>query len=39
MGMLEIRVPFGILFIKVPCYIGDSKWGPSLENYPSGDFP
>ena len=39
MGMLapkwlvfKIRVPFGVLFIMVPYYIGDPR-DPNLENY------
>ena len=33
--VLENRVPFGILFIRVPYYVGDLKGDPSLENYPN----
>ena len=31
---LYIRVPFRVLIIRVPHYIGDLKWDPNLENYP-----
>ena len=30
-----MRVPFRVLFIRVPYYIGDLKRDPNLENYPS----
>ena len=30
----ENRVPFRVLFIRVPNYIGDPKRDPNLENYP-----
>ena len=35
-GLFQIRVPvpFRVLFIRVPYYIGDLKGDPSLENYP-----
>ena len=29
----KIRVPFGVLFIRVPYYVGDLKRDPGLENY------
>ena len=29
-----IRVPFRVLFIRVPYYFGDLKRPPNLENYP-----
>ena len=32
--VLEMRVPFRVLFIEVPYYFGDLKRGPNLENYP-----
>ena len=28
------RVPFGVLFIWVPYYLGDPERDPKLENYP-----
>ena len=31
---LEIRVPFRVLLIGVPCYVGDPERDPNLENYP-----
>ena len=35
MGLvLYNRVPLGVLFIRVPCYIGDLTRDPNLENYP-----
>ena len=30
---LNLRVPFRVLFIWVPSFIGDSKRDPNLENY------
>ena len=32
--VVEITVPFGVLFIWVPYYVGDLKRDPNLENYP-----
>ena len=32
--VLQSRVPFRLLFIRVPYYIGDLKRDPNLENYP-----
>ena len=32
--VLEIRVPFRVLFISLPYYIGDLNRNPNLENYP-----
>ena len=32
--VIKIRVPFRVLFIRVPYYIGDQKRDPNLENYP-----
>ena len=34
--VLQIRVPFGVLFIyiRVPYKIGDRKGDPDLESYP-----
>ena len=29
----KIRVAFRVLFLRVPCYIGDPKRNPDLENY------
>ena len=34
MGSSLIRVPFKVLFITVPYYIGDLNRVPILENYP-----
>ena len=31
---LKSSVPFGVLVIRVPYYIGDPKRDPNLENYP-----
>ena len=31
--VLEIRVPFRVLFIRVPYYVGDPQKGPNLENF------
>ena len=25
---------FRALFARVPCYVGDTRWDPNLENYP-----
>ena len=30
---------FSVLFIRVPCYVGDPKRDPHLENYPYVEFP
>ena len=32
--VFNVRVPFKVLFIRVPCYIGDLERDPNLENYP-----
>ena len=38
-AVLKNRVPFRVLLIRVPYYIGDLKGDPNLENYPSrGDW-
>ena len=34
--LLKNKVPFRILFIRVPYYIGDPKWDPNIESYPHG---
>ena len=34
MGSFLIRVPFRVLFIRAPYYIGDVNRDPNLENYP-----
>ena len=33
-----MRVPFRVLFIRVPYYIGDLKRDPNIEAYPSIGF-
>ena len=33
--VLYIRVPFTVLVIRVPCYLGDLNKDPNLGNYPS----
>ena len=35
-AVLENRVSFRVLFIRVPYYIEDSQRDPNLENYPYG---
>ena len=32
--VLESRVPFGVLVVRVPCYIADLKRDLNVENYP-----
>ena len=32
--VFQNRVPFTVLFVRVPYYIGDLKGDPNLENYP-----
>ena len=36
--VLQLRVPFRVLFIRVPYYIGDPKRDPNFDNYPYGLF-
>ena len=36
-AVLLSRAPFGILFVRLPSYIGDLNTYPTFENYPSVD--